>query len=100
MIERVARALCIKAGADPDSLWTAPENGEPSLVTNTSRAGGSQWPAWRWWVPSARAAMTAMKYVDGTDEANLITVSNEERVEAVSLIMAWDGLIDAALADD
>lgn len=46
---------------------------------------------------AARAALEAAKYVDGADEARLIKVSNAERVEAVSLSLAWDGLIDEAL---
>lgn len=47
----------------------------------------------------ARAVLTAAKYEDGTDESRLIAVSNQFRVEAVSLSEAWDGLIDTILAE-
>ena len=89
MVERVARALCVARLRDPDQ----------ELTILTGPKGGTSQARWLFHVSEARDAMTAMKYVDGTDEPNLITVSNEERVEAVSLIMAWDALIDAALAD-
>ena len=92
MIERVARALCIANEATVAGTKIGPDQ-----VFSTGPLRGL--PYWMRYIDMARAAMTAMKYVDGTDEPNLITVSNEEHVEAVSLIMAWDGLIDAALAD-
>lgn len=47
----------------------------------------------------ARAALLAIKYEDGTDESTLIDVSNKYRVEAVSLIEAYDAMIDAALSE-
>lgn len=45
----------------------------------------------------ARAALEALKYADGHDEARLLEVSAKERVEAVSLSLAWDAMIDAIL---
>lgn len=44
----------------------------------------------------ARAGMGAMKYRDD-DEDILVRVSNSERMDAVSLALAWDEMIDAAL---
>lgn len=102
MIERMARALCIKAGADPDSLWAAPENGEPSLVMNIARAGGPQWPAWRWWAPSARVAIEAMREpTPAMVEAGGGECCNTERWDDQSYEppAIWRDMIDAALAD-
>jgi hypothetical protein len=50
-------------------------------------------------VESARAAVRAMKYEDGADEVALLKASNQEKVEAVSLIMAFDAYLDAVLGD-
>lgn len=41
----------------------------------------------------ARAALEALRYVDGDDEADLIEISNRYRVEAVTLSEAFDGYL-------
>jgi hypothetical protein len=46
----------------------------------------------------ARAVIAAMRYVDGVDEELFVLVSAEERFDPVSLIGAWDRVIDAALS--
>lgn len=53
------------------------------------------------WDDMARAAMAAMRYEDGTDEALAIAVSDKVRGgDAVHVIEHWDGMIDAALAEN
>lgn len=41
--------------------------------------------------------MASMKYADGWDEDFLIAASNTYRVEAVSLVEAWNSIIEAAV---
>lgn len=48
----------------------------------------------------AKAVLAALKYVDGADEDALLKVSSEEQVEGVSLGLAWDALLDAALGGE
>lgn len=83
MLERVARAIGL-AEHFPDS-------DAPVMV------GMKTMPVWQSRLSVARAAMDAMKYADGTDESILLAVSKVEQVEAVSLIGAWDALIDLHL---
>lgn len=46
-----------------------------------------------------RAVLRAIKYVDGTDEDDLIDVSTKLRMEAVSAIEAYDGMLDHLLSE-
>lgn len=48
----------------------------------------------------ARAAIEAMKYVDGDDEEDLVRVSNMCRIEAVSLSEAIDAYLDLTVRGD
>lgn len=48
---------------------------------------------------AARAALAAMKYVDGTDEHLAIAAARPGGVDAVIVIGAVDAYIDAALAE-
>lgn len=86
MVERVARAAYAarrNTQIDPHLPWATWEELSPAAIAKE--------------IECARAGMTAMKYVDGTDEDVLIEVSNAERVEAVTLVLAWDALLDAHL---
>lgn len=90
MVERVARAMCRAAGIDPDF------RGEILSAT-----GGKA--KWEYEVPSARAAIEAMRE---PGEAVIAAVENkaEERYNAAPAMLRWYGEdvwaagIDAALA--
>lgn len=49
-----------------------------------------------WSLAAARAALAAAKY-DDNEEGEAITVSNANRVEVITMIECWDGLIDEHL---
>ena len=49
-----------------------------------------------WSIAAARNALAAAKY-DDWEEGAAITVSNANRVEVVTMIECWDGLIDEHL---
>lgn len=83
MIERVAQAIC---ATDCDFPYVPFDWPSDDVRENYMRL--------------AHAAFEAMKYVDGVDEGRLIDVSNAHRVEAVTLALAWDAMIDAALQED
>lgn len=52
-----------------------------------------------WAAAAAEAAIKALFYQDGTDEERLIRVATSERVEAVSLALAWDELLLGVLTE-
>ena len=89
MIERVAAAICEGMAAhlqDADGLSV--QNGRLFISGADCHVDPTA---------LARLAVEAMKYRDGADEDALIKASNAERVEAVSLAMAWDAMIEEVL---
>ena len=92
-VERVARAI---SGQD-EAGWNAlPANDRERLY------GGGKWvDVGRTrddYIQDARAALTALKYEDGADEAALIQASHVVRCDPVAISEAWDAMIDAHLA--
>ena len=87
MVERVARALCLRCHDNPDSTHGG------------SRDGGSLpkgQPAWTAWEDDARAAIAAMR--------EPTTAMRHAGVDAVydgrgAYLDAWDAMITAALSD-
>lgn len=87
IVERVARAVC-------DFYDELPE-----IATYLERkASTREWCDRKEVRETARSAMAATKYRDGTDEDRFIAAANSEKIDVVGLICAYDRVIDAALA--
>ena len=94
MLERAARAIFnAPNGIDGDPIGVMLFAGDPVGASTPDEAKERTLAVCRL---AARAAIEAMKYQDA-DESSLIKVSNAERVEAVTLSLAWDAMIDEAL---
>lgn len=104
MVERVARAI-IEANSDGDPIsdeqWAAHVDHHRFLL----RTHGDDYERARSMMPDAfrraRAAIEAMRYDDGSEmEGHAIAVAERLRPhDAVSVIEAYDGMIDAALKE-
>lgn len=92
IIERVARAICGEVGVDYDAL---PEKATYYQRKATSDALADRDEA----RDAARAFIEAMRYEDGIDEDIFVAVAAIERLDPVSLICAYDRVIDATLMD-
>ena len=87
MVERVARALCIHGGFDPDSL----EPGDAYGIDGTMPNGDPAHLFWRQFEAEARAAIEAMREM--TDA--MVAAAWESRMADVQ--GQWSDVIDEAL---
>ena len=70
MIEKVARAICIEDGKDPDGMYRK-ANGSPEVVS------------WKLYIDHAKAAISVMK--------------DNEEVHVLTILTDRNGIIDALI---
>lgn len=88
MIERVARALCVADGLDPDADW---RRSDQSMLAVAIPEGEEQ--RWRTYASYARAAISALR------EPTKEMIRAAAQVEKPLLYEKyWKAMIDAALA--
>lgn len=95
MIERVARAICVASGLDPD---------RPFSSSNYSKETEPQEFAWHEYLPEARAAINAMReptesmVENGADSENTLEAMTD-LTDAQSVRNIYHAMIDRALKD-
>jgi hypothetical protein len=103
MVERVARAMCVAVGHDPDSDW---RNGGDAMLGVEIPASRAQ--RWRLYEAQARAAIEAMReptpaMLEASQETrrDCLQWSSEpgEGLDDVDFEPAWQVMIDAALRE-
>ncbi|MGW9332726.1 hypothetical protein [Bosea sp. NPDC055594] len=87
MIERVARAICIATGLEPDRKNRSSDEGDGTAPHDL---------AWHAFQPEARAAILAMRE---PSDAMLSDRVIREHGYAGDIDLVWHALIDLALAD-
>lgn len=87
MVERVARAICMSQGEDPETLD----------VRRICDRENNPLPLWHWYVEQAEAAIKAMR--DPTPEM-LKRAHGARRfiAEETNSLRTWEAMIDAALS--
>lgn len=55
-IERVARAICVALGIDPDRIYHGKH-----FIEAIDKSRASPGPAWRWYIPAASVALEFQK---------------------------------------
>lgn len=101
MIERVARALCIQRGREPDQLESGddPRQNDTSVIDGHMPNGDAAHFSWREFENDARAIITVMRSF--TEEMDL-RLRNLDELDRICMIYspaeeAWQWAIDQAL---
>lgn len=98
MIERVARALSVVGGADPDALVDKFKVTDLGRLGMAASATGELEPAWARHVVDARAAIEAMREpTDAMAKSGERAFWDEQNVGAHEVWRCWENMIDKAL---
>lgn len=90
MIERVARAICVASGLDPD---------RPFSSSNYSKETEPQECAWHEYLPEARAAIAAMREPTEVMERAAFSNMDKNGYPVGNPTSDYSAMIDAALKE-
>ncbi len=93
MLEKIARAICLRHGGVPDVMQEIYKKDDPGAVA----------PYWKWFEADARVALAALRELteemrDAGRKANALEPGNCLGLQYVAPEPAWFAMIDAASA--